>query len=1081
MPIVVAVVLTAMMLNPAAAVGSPAKPAGTSSPTPASPSPATATSPTSGGAVSLCSASECGGPETTVTATVPCSESGCGSLNASALAEVKGRAGGYFGTFDPCLTVLSIGSESHPQTESTSTSTTSGSATLTVGAGVAFWVSVKACATASVHISWCCISWHHPFGRLMISAGVGQIQLIEDYGFELQATAANTGSGEFNVNDFGDPDLAIDLFDTQVPLLVILGIPVLTLDISADIALEYSATLAAGANGAWTLLSPAPVSGCSATLGSSWTSGSPDSQTQTWTPSGGWTSSSYATHCDSLSLNSFYGSLVGRIGPYISVGVDLLWGLATLTVWAFLFGQVSLYGGGTDLTVGTVTNLAAPACDPGGGGSHCSWIGPGSCGSNYVVDGLTILPMLYANGFQPSQYLPSSQPNGIPWGVVCAALGLEIGFNWSLAWSSYSGTIWYFDFIFLALPLASTAVVCNVATPSCTPAFTFTTVAYEPWSWAWDPARLDIYPGAGMIVLTPILERVGANYEEIPTTWSAPPIELVNNTKQNTSCGYITSGQSLSYANTTVGLLPPLASPTAVISAQVEDWVPPPNPPNGTVCQFHVGLNGMPLGITGVQLSEVTFNVLLTYPPPPNGGGTGAPYGGGTAGPYAWSFVETGLPAGKTFEVTVNGNPMSLSTDGNADTLTFTEPNGTYAYATTGVAGYSTAWRGQGHGSGTINGAGMTTLIQFRSSSYLITLNVSGYPDNGSLYATVGGIAHNGVFVGGVGFNLIWGLVAGESFPNGTYSWNVTPVSGYRATYAGTVTVSGADVTIYLKLTPINRLNFTETGLPPGAAWTAAVLEPDAPFGAVDHNATATLSVPVPNGSFVYLVEGPSGYVVSGSPTGVVSVSGDNVTDTVSVHFVSGRTISVGFTAKNPPESAGWCAAIVWTSCTGGKSLSWTNLTPGSYPYAVLPASPYEGFTESVKIGGHTAAHSGTVALKANTKVAVTFQQVDYALTIAQSGLAKSTHWSVSLTGALNGVNRTESASGKGPSVTFHVPNGSYVLTFKPVHGYVAPATLTVVVDGNATTVAVTYTPSVSGGTSRGVSDLLLAGGKAGV
>ncbi len=1062
--VVIIASLVALLVVPAGTIAMGLSTASMLAPTPAS---GTTIAPATNGSgagpgsnatpVSLCSGAQCGGPETTATAVVPCGASGCGAVNASGLSEVKASPGGYAGDFDPCVTVLTLGSPAHPISGSKSYSTQAGSATLTVTGGVAFWVSLKACATAYVHISWCCISWHHPFGELRISAGVSQIQFTEDYGYELQAGAAVTGSGSFNANDFGDPDLAIDLFDTQIPLLDVLGIPVLTLDINADIALEYSATLSAGASGNWTLLSPAPGSGCSATLGSSWT-GSTDSSVQTWTPSGGWTTSTSATHCDSLDLNSFYGSLIGRIGPYLSVGLDLLDGLATLTAWAFLFGQVSLYAGVTDLTTGVVTNLAAPACDPGGGGNHCQWTGPGSCGSQYVVDGLTILPMLYANGFQPSGYLPPSQATGVPWAVACAALGLEVGFNWSLLWSSYSGTFWYLDYIFDALPLAATAVVCNVATPSCTPAFTLTHVAYEPWSWAWDPARLDIYPGSGMVVLTPLLQRSGANYEEMSATWSSPPIELANGSGEKpVPCGYITSGQSLSYANTTSGLLPPLAAATATVSASVEDWVPPANPPNGTICQFHLSLNGLPLQINNAQLSETTFNVLLSFPPPPVAGGTGAPYGGVGPGPYPWSFVESGLPAGETFQVTLNGVPMSLTTDGNSDTLVFSEANGTYSYTTLGVAGYSTAWHGQGHGSGTVHGAAITTMIEFRPSSYLITLNVTGFPNNGTLNATVGGIAHTGVFIGGTAFDLVWGLVPTEVFPNGTYAWSVTPIPGYSASWSGSVTVSGADATVYLVLIPENRIVFQETGLPAGDAWTASIVAPSVQYGAVAHNTTSSLTIPVPIGTFPYTVLGPAGYVVSGSPTGSVTVTGFNVTQTVNVRFVAGKTVSVSFTGTNVPPAAGWCAAIAWTTCTNGRTLSWTNLTPGTYSYSVRPASPYEGYSEAVKVGGRAAAGSGTIAVKANEKVTVRFTQVDYALTITESGLAAGTHWTVSVRGAFNGVNKTESVTSHGTSATFKVPNGSFALSVKTVKGYAESGPSVAVMDGNATTVALVF------------------------
>lgn len=1093
----VAVVIAALMVIPASSIhptsASPSTPALTaSSPvvaqsssgiTPSGGSPGPVTSP--------CSAGGCGPADGNVSMELPCSASGCGPVTRTDLAEVQGSSAGSTNVYDPCLTLFALGSSTSPVSGSASTTFTQGSAALTLSANASFWISVQACADMSVHLHWTHATWAHPFGVLTISVNLQKIWFTEEYGMHLGASATVAG-GNFNLNDFGDPYIAIDLLNDTIPLLTIYGFPILTLDVSLSLALEYSVTLTAGSAASWGLDSPAAGS----------PPGAQDTQTQTFVPGSGWTSTSTATHSDQFTVTSLGGSLVGRVGLYVSMAVDLLDGLAELGGYAFLFGQVSIYAGLSDDTSGVVTDQSAGNCAPDGSGTHCQWTGPGSCGSNYVVDGLTIQPLLYADGFSTTGYLPSTQPTGIPWLVACAAVGLELGVTWSGLWDHFSGTFWYQDSLFVALPIAATAVVCNVDTPSCTPALTGGNPAHSPYSWSWPSNQLDVYPGAGMVVITPVLERIASAYEELPAKWSTPADLNATNAsdKSHPECGgrgsLYASGYADSYSNTANGYpygSPSVSSPSpGTISAPVEDFIPPTNfsldhpvtSPLSTICQFYVTL-GLPISLVTIQLTATEFNVLIVDPPGPGvpsavgdqnqcpqtvgrcagqrvltqAAGSGARTPSATSAAYPLVFVETGLPSNETFTATVDGVPMSVTTDGFVDNLTFLEPDGAYNFSIGSIPGYSTVWEGQGYGSATVNGSGQLVVLGFQRTPYTITLNVTGFPQSSVFQATVGGVGHS-VTMNASSFALPWGLVAGERIPNGTYGFNITPIPGYTATWRGTVIVDGGDVTVNVTLTPVNSVTFVETGLPSGDSWTAAVTYPGSPYGSVVNAPAATITIQVPNGTLPYLVSGPAGYLVTGiSPIGNLTVSGKNVTEAIA--FVQGTTYAMTFAATNVSEDWGWCVSVGWTICTNGNAIVVENLTEATYPYSVLPIPPLAGITEKISVNGQPASASGWARLNGGVAVAVTFTLVTYALTFAETGLATGTTWQVDVEGMFNGQNvTTEVGSSVADAITVQVPNGTFNYTFVSVPGYIGPGPGAALVSGSAVSVPVTFTLS---------------------
>ncbi|EQD76071.1 hypothetical protein B1A_03495, partial [mine drainage metagenome] len=112
--------------------------------------------------------------------------------------------------------------------------------------------------------------------------------------------------------------------------------------------------------------------------------------------------------------------------------------------------------------------------------------------------------------------------------------------------------------------------------------------------------------------------------------------------------------------------------------------------------------------------------------------------------------------------------------------------------------------------------------------------------------------------------------------PNGTYSWSIGPIAGYRTSaYSGTVAVRGANVTLNSTWAEVTYgLRFTATGLPSGTPWWLNVT------GGASYGTNSTvLNFTEPNGTYHYTVA--SARPGFQAPGGTITVAGANVTGTI--------------------------------------------------------------------------------------------------------------------------------------------------------------------------------------------------------
>ncbi len=230
---------------------------------------------------------------------------------------------------------------------------------------------------------------------------------------------------------------------------------------------------------------------------------------------------------------------------------------------------------------------------------------------------------------------------------------------------------------------------------------------------------------------------------------------------------------------------------------------------------------------------------------------------------YQVSFTETGLPHGTKWYINITGGKSYSS---NNSTITIYEVNGTYSYSiATADKSYSSP-----KGTFVVDGASFSSKVSFTPVLYDITFQETGLPSG-----TLWNVTLNGTTRSGKGPFIF-------SMMNGSYSYNISSVSGYRTKdYSGNVIVAGSNVTVTNSWTQITYpVTITISGLPSGSSWSATIEGPSIAGQPSTQTLTSTSNVITfyePNGSYSYSVDLPSGYHAS-IGSGTVSVNGKSAT-----------------------------------------------------------------------------------------------------------------------------------------------------------------------------------------------------------
>ena len=208
------------------------------------------------------------------------------------------------------------------------------------------------------------------------------------------------------------------------------------------------------------------------------------------------------------------------------------------------------------------------------------------------------------------------------------------------------------------------------------------------------------------------------------------------------------------------------------------------------------------------------------------------------------TFVETGLPSGTSWQVTLGQATMTSS----GSSMAFQLSNGQYmtvAYAIGHVSGYVAA---VGSSSLLLNGTSRVVTVSFSPYTYPVTFTETGLASGTSWSVTLNGATRT---------SSTTAITFNES--NGTYTYSIGSVTGYStSTPAGSVTVSSGSGSVAVKFTENSyTLTLVESGLSSGQTWAVTV-------NGTPHTVTGnSLTLSLVPGTYTITATGPSGYSVT--------------------------------------------------------------------------------------------------------------------------------------------------------------------------------------------------------------------------
>lgn len=384
---------------------------------------------------------------------------------------------------------------------------------------------------------------------------------------------------------------------------------------------------------------------------------------------------------------------------------------------------------------------------------------------------------------------------------------------------------------------------------------------------------------------------------------------------------------------------------------------------------------------------------------------------------YNVTFMETGLPSGTSWNVTIPGVSNGTSTTGSISLLL---ESGSYTFT---VATADKSYHASGY-SFTVSGANRTVDVNFTAVTYNVTFMQTGLPSGTPWSVNLSTGIHNSSSSASMGFRLT----------NGTYSYTILTINKkYNAT-GGTFQVNGTSVDVNVTFVPVTyAVTFHESGLPAGTLWSVIVNTTS--NGTSSNN---NITIQLMNGSYSFRV-----ITVNKTYHGTgydFNVSGSN--RVVNVTF-STVTYDITFNESGLPSGTSWTVTISG-GAGGSSSTSYISLalTNGSYDFTIATSNKTY----------HASGYSFSVSGSGRT-VDVNFSKVTYKVSFVESGLSSGTTWSVTLNG-----NKESSSSS---TITFTIWNGTYSYSAAGVSGFYINSHEkgSVTVDGSGSSVKLKFIP----------------------
>lgn len=290
---------------------------------------------------------------------------------------------------------------------------------------------------------------------------------------------------------------------------------------------------------------------------------------------------------------------------------------------------------------------------------------------------------------------------------------------------------------------------------------------------------------------------------------------------------------------------------------------------------------------------------------------------------YVVTFATSGLPPTVHWALAFAG----LNYTSNLSLLSAVVPNGSYPFQVFPIPGY---FESPSAGVVGINGTGYDQPLNFTRVVYPIWVNLTGLPSG-----TPWSLALDGAVTAETGGSAL------VHAPNGTHSLKIADIPGYRLSYYQRgLTVDGAPLAVVVDCARFTYpVTFGATGLPLGRPWTVLVHDGSAEISNTTNG--TILAFDLPNGSFSYSVQPPSGYSAA-PPSGDSSVPAGAIG--VPVTFAPVPGFLAGSVA---PASASVAANGTTVRVTDG--LFNVSLPPGTYLVHVSAAG-YFGYDRTVVV-----------------------------------------------------------------------------------------------------------------------------------
>lgn len=313
------------------------------------------------------------------------------------------------------------------------------------------------------------------------------------------------------------------------------------------------------------------------------------------------------------------------------------------------------------------------------------------------------------------------------------------------------------------------------------------------------------------------------------------------------------------------------------------------------------------------------------------------------------TFTETGLTAGATWAVTLNGEMASAVAPSS---IGFSIGAGSYTYTVGYLTGYTASPR-----TGSVSMFGPTSVaIAFSAAAGFSAYNVT-FSESTLVAGTFWSVDLNGTAFGSNSATIT------VPEPNGTYNYSAVPPVGFSASPAsGQVIVAGvapATVAIAFAAATSYVVGIDESGLPTGTSWSAAV-------DGISHAGTgAALSFTVYNGSHDFSVGGSAIGSVAGfevvPQNGAFITSGAGTTIGVAyspVSFLNQRDTTCTSINSKPfyqnfcyPEAQAPTLLTLANGNIGLGSQLYTNATGNVCPGAAAATNARVGFSLSSNAG----------------------------------------------------------------------------------------------------------------------------------